>query len=111
MSGNVESALHISPRNTVSSFDDISYPFARFWYRKAPASFMACLKQSLRHGNQDWQRGEVVLIQKANKPRYDVVKGWRMIHLLPVMSKIMERMVLLDIAGHVELEDLHIRKM
>jgi len=47
----------------------------------------------------------VVLIRKANKPRYDVVKGWRMIHLLPVMLKIMECMILLGIAEHVELED------
>jgi len=95
----------MSPSNTASSFDGMSYPLARFWYRKAPALFTACLEQSLRCGNRDWHRGEVILIRKANKPGYDVVKGWRMIHLLPVMSKIMERMVLVGIAEHIELED------
>jgi len=105
VSGHLDEAIRMSPSNTVSSFDDMSYPFARFWHKKVPDSFAACLKQSVHSGNVDWHSGEVLLIRKANKPRYDVVKGWRMIHLLPVMSKIMKRMILFGIADHVELED------
>jgi len=105
VSGHLDEAIRMSPSNTASSFDGMSYPFARFWHKKVPDSFAACLKQSLQSGNEDWHSGEVVLIRKANKPRYDMVKRWRMIDLLPVMSKIMERRILLGIAEHVELED------
>ena len=105
ISDNIGEAMRMSPSNTATSWDDMSYPFARFWYRHHPTSFVRCIEDGVKRGNPDWHRGEVVLIRKANKPRYDVVKGWRMIHLLPVMTKIMERMVLLGIAKHVELEE------
>ena len=51
----------------------------------------------------DWHSAEVVLIAKADKPRYDIVKSWRMIHLLPTISKVVERIVLQRIAAHVRL--------
>jgi len=105
VAGHFDDALRMSPSNTATSFDDMSYPFVRFWSQKARSSLMQCLEQSIRLGNEDWHQGEVVLIQKANKPRYDVVKGWRMIHLLPVLTKIAERMVLLEVTKHLELED------
>jgi len=103
--GHYDEALRTSPGNTATSFDDMSYPFVRFWSRKAKGSLMGCVKQAIRFGCEDWHQGEVILIRKANKPRYDVVKGWRMIHLLPVLAKVVERMVLLEVARHVELED------
>jgi len=100
----VDEALAMSPGNTATSYEGMSYPFIRFWARKARLSFVRCLEDAVRFGNEDWHLGEVVLIRKADKPRYDVVKGWRMIHLLPVMAKVVERMVLLEVVKHVELE-------
>jgi len=82
----------------------MSYPFVRFWQRKARDSLVSCVRHAIRYGNEDWHQGDVVLIRKADKPRYDVVKGWRIIHLLPVLAKVSERMVLLEVAKHVELE-------
>ena len=105
ISPHLEQAIKMSPSNTATSHDDMSYPFIRFWFRKARASLEACLRQAVRFGIEDWHRSEVVLIRKANKPRYDVVKGWRMIHLLPVLGKVVDRMVLLGITDHVDLED------
>jgi len=80
VSSNVNEALRMSPSNTATAFDDMSYPFLRFWHRKCPSSFLGCLRQGVTNGNSDWHEGKVVLIRKANKPRYDMVKGWRMIH-------------------------------
>ena len=40
------------------------------------------LDHGLRNGIPDWHQAEVVLIPKAGKPRYDLVKSWRMIHIL-----------------------------
>jgi len=51
----------------------------------------------------DSDSAEIVLILKADKPRYDIVKSWRMIHLLPTVSKVVERIVLLRIAQHARL--------
>ena len=95
----------MSPGNTATLYDGMSYPFIRFWHHKANASFVGCLKQTVHHGNRDWHQGEVVLIRKADKLRCDVVKAWLMIHLLPVMAKGIECIVLLAVAKHVDLED------
>jgi len=51
----------------------------------------------------DRYSAEVVLILKADKPRYDIVKSWRMIHQLPTVAKVVERNVLMRIAEHVVL--------
>jgi hypothetical protein len=61
------------------------------------------LDHGLRHDIQDWHRAEVVLIPKADKPRYDIAKSWRMIHLLPAMAKVVERVVLLRLAACLDL--------
>jgi len=100
----VDEAWAMSPGNTATSYDGMSYPFIQFWACKARSSFVRCLEDAVQFGNEDWHLGEVVLIRKADKPRYDVVKGWRMIPLLPVMTKVVKRMVLLEVVKHVELE-------
>jgi len=51
----------------------------------------------------DWHSAQVVLIPKADKPHYDIVKSWRMIHILPTIARVVERIVLLRIAAHVVL--------
>ena len=45
------------------------------------------------------------MIRKGDKETYDVVKSWRMIHLLPVLSKVVDRIILLKVAKTVRLED------
>ena len=47
----------------------------------------------------------MVLITKADKPRYDVVKSLRIIHLLPTMAKTAERVILARIASSIQLDD------
>jgi len=101
----IDAAMAMSPSNTATSYDGMSYPFLRFWFCKARASFIGCIEQAIWHGNKDWYQADVVLIRKAAKPRYNVVKGWRMIYLLPVMARVTDRMVLLEVAKHLELED------
>ena len=44
------------------------------------------------------------MIPKADKPSYNVVKAWRMIHLLPTLAKVAERIVLMRVAKQLELE-------
>ena len=61
------------------------------------------LDHGLRNGIPDWHQAEVVLIPKAGKPRYDLVKSWRMIHLLPAAAKVAERIMLLRLAACLDL--------
>lgn len=96
-------AVKISPVNTGRGFDDIGYPFVRRWISVGASDVRRLVNFGLRHDIPDWHMGEVVLIPKADKPRYDVVKSWRMIHLLPTIAKIVERIVMLRIAATTEL--------
>ena len=46
-----------------------------------------------------------ILIHKADKPAYNIAKSWRMIHLLPTLAKVVEQIVLSQLADDVELEE------
>jgi len=59
----------------------------------------------MRDDIKSWHKAETVLIKKGDKERYDVVKSWRMIYLLPVMAKIIERVILNKIVQEQDLED------
>src|SRR5437899_10670390 len=61
------------------------------------------LDHGLRNGIPDWHQAAVVMIPKAGKPRYDLVKSWRMIHLLPAAAKVAERIVMLRLAACLDL--------
>jgi len=61
------------------------------------------VRDALRYNHTRFHCGEVVLIQKAAKPRYNVVKSWRMIVLLSVFAKLVERIVLVRLAGVLDL--------
>jgi len=99
----LETAIKRSPTNTGPGHDDIGYPSIRYWLKEKPD----CLKQLIDYGLTndipDWHSAEVVLIPKADKPRYNIVESWGMIHLLPTIAKGVERIVLLRIAEHVAL--------
>ena len=105
----VETALKESPRNTASGIDQMSYPLLRLWFKKDRKSATETFEYLLRYGCEDWHSAETVLIKKGDKERYDVVKSWRMIHLLPTMAKTAERIVLKKIAHHVRLEETQYR--
>src|SRR5207302_8154978 len=92
------------PSNMASGLCRMSYPFLRFWFRHDKDSFTELMNHAMRHGIRDWHDAECVLIAKASKPRYDVAKAWRMIHLLPVMAKVAERVMLGRIEKELRLE-------
>jgi len=98
-----ESAVRRSPTNTGPGLDDIGYPFIRYWWKEKPDCLKWLVDYGLTNDIPDWHSAEVVLIPKADKPRYDIVKSWRMIHLLPTIAQVVERIVLLRIAEHVVL--------
>ena len=99
----LESGIKRSPTNTGPGSDDIGYPFIRYWMKEKPDDLRRLVDYGLMNDIPDWHSAEVVLIPKADKPRYDIVKRWRMIHLLPTISKVVERIVLHRIAPHVRL--------
>lgn len=102
-------AMKASPMNTGPGLDDISYPFLRMWYLSDPDTFTKLVQYGLGHDIEDWHSAEVVLIPKANKLRYDIVKSWRMIHLLLTIAKVVERMILLRLSAVVDLEPMQFR--
>ena len=99
----LESAIRRSPTNTGPGLDDIEYPFIRYWWKEKPDCLKRLIDYGLTNDIPDWHSAEVVLIPKVDKPRYDIVKSWRMIHLLPTIAKVVERIVLPRIAEHVVL--------
>ena len=99
----VVTAIASCPRDTSPGFDGVTYPFLRWLRGKYPFEFDAMVLHSLMNDHPDFHVGEVVLIHKAAKPRYDIVKSWRMIALLPTFSKLLERIVLVRLAACLEL--------
>ena len=102
-------SLKRSPTNTGPGLDDIGYPFIRYWWKEKPDCLRRPIDDRLTNDIPDWHSAEVVPIPKADKPRYDIVKSWRMIHLLPTIAKVVERIVLLRIAEHMVLGQTQFR--
>lgn len=102
-------AMKASPTNTGPGLDDIGYPFLRMWYLSDPDTFTRLVQYGLDHDIEDWHSAEVVLIPKANKLRYNIVKSWRMIHLLLTIAKVVERIILLQLSAVVDLEPTQFR--
>jgi len=90
----ITDALRDSPTNTAYGNDNISYPFLRFWFKNQPGHLTKTLNDLIRTDYGEWNVANTVLIRKADKQRYDSVKSWRMIHLLPTISKVVDRIVL-----------------
>jgi len=101
----LKSALDTSPRNTAAGIDRMSSPLLRFWHKANKEGILEGLESMMREDVQDWHKAETVLIKKGDKERYDVVKSWRMIHLLPVMAKVVERVILSKMVKEVDLVD------
>jgi len=97
--------LDEGPRDTTPGVCDIGYPLIRRWYKEDSGTLLRLINHGLRHDIEDWHTAEVVLIAKADKPTYNVVKSWRMIHLLPTLAKTAERVILSRIACQVSLDE------
>ena len=101
----IEYGVNTSPRNTANGIDGMSYPFIRFWKKVDGRKFEEAMRKLVKIGCDDWKKAETVLIRKGDKETYEVVKSWRMIHLLPVLSKVVDRIILLKLAKTVQLEE------
>ena len=77
----------------------------RFWRRKEREGCGKAIRIWASKGCKEWKKAETVLIRKGDKERYDVVKSWRMIHLLPTVSKVVDRIILNKLAKTVRLEE------
>ena len=82
----IDYGIKTSPSNTATGIDAMSYPMIRFWRRKDKEKCGDAIRKLTANGCKDWKKAETVLISKGDKERYDVVKSWRMIHLLPTLS-------------------------
>jgi len=98
-------AIRQSPMNTAPGFDDIGYPFIQFWAKTESVFLERLIKYGLDQDIADWHVAHMVLIEKAGKPRYDTVKSWQMIYLLPTLTKVVERIILIRLTKCVELGD------
>jgi len=96
-------ALKASPGNTAGGIDGMSYPLLRFFWKKHRGKMIEMVRGLVRTDTEDWHESSCVLIKKGDKDRYDVAKSWRMIHLLPCMAKVTERVILAKLANTVTL--------
>jgi len=96
--------LREGPQSTTPGICDIRYPMLKRGYKRFAGVVLPLINYGLRHDIENWPTGEVILIPKANNPDYAVVKAWRMIHLLPILAKTAERIVLGRVSDDVELD-------
>ena len=94
--GEVMDAINKAPTNSTIGTDDVGIPLLRGYHRAKPLALGRIYTDVLRSGKHpsDWKIATVVPIPKANKPRYDHPKSWRSLHLLSLVSKTLERIVL-----------------
>ena len=89
-------SLAKAPPNSANGADDVNISILQCLQRAHPRSLADIYTGILETGvhPQQWKRAIIVPIPKANKPCYTVPKSWRSIHLLSVVSKTLERIVL-----------------
>ena len=92
----IQSAIQKAPPNSTIGMDDINALLLKAYHKACPGHLENIFTQILRTGKHPakWKQAIVVPIPKANKPRYDHPKSWRSIHLLSIVSKTLERVVL-----------------
>ena len=100
----VTEAIRKAPTHSTIGRDDIGLPLIKGYHTRKPATFARIFTNILRSGKhpESWKKAVVVPIPKANKPSYNTAKAWRSIHLLSLMSKTLERIVLSRLQDHGE---------
>jgi len=83
----------------------VTYPVIRWLWKKWPMQFNDMFQDALGYDPAGFHAGVAVLIPKASKPRYDVVKSWRMITLLSSFAKLLDQIVLVRLWEVLELGD------
>ena len=101
----IDYGIKTLPSNTATGIEGMRYPMTRFWRRKDREKCGESIRKMAEKECMDWKKVETVLIRKGDKERYDVVKSWRMIHLLPTLSKVVDRIVISKLAKSVRLEE------
>ena len=93
----VTDAIKKAPSRSVSGPDAISAELLHLLHTAHPSCLSNIYTEVLRSGihPDSWKAAIVVPIPKANKTTYTHPKSWRSIHLLSVVSKTLERIVLL----------------
>lgn len=89
-------AINKAPPNSTIGQDDMGLPLFTAYHKAKPTVLGRIFTDILRSGTHpdEWKKATVVPIPKANKPSYGQRKAWRSIHLLSLLSKTLERIVL-----------------
>lgn len=92
--GEVLESLAKAPTHSTIGTDNIGIPLLKAYNAVHPIENI--LMSILRKGTHlsEWKQVIVVPIPKANKPSYNKAKSWRSIHLLSLLSKTLEHIVL-----------------
>ena len=92
----VSDAINKAPTDSTIGTDDIGIPLLRTYHRSYPNYLGNIFTDILRRGKHptEWKEAMVVPIPKANKETYSHPKAWRSLHLLSLVSKTLERIVL-----------------
>ena len=87
-------SLSKAPTQSTIGQDDIGIPLLKAYNVVHPINkiFTDILRSGIHPSG--WKKAIVVPIPKANKPNYYQAKSWRSIHLLSLISKTLERIVL-----------------
>ena len=92
----IQDAMRRSPTNSANGADDAPLRMVQTANEAHPGALREIYTDILRRGKhpEAWKDAEVVPIPKAKKKTYTTPKSWRAIHLLRVVSKVLERIVL-----------------
>ena len=92
----VTEALAAAPTSSAAGPNTVSASLLGILHRAHPTCMSNIYTVILRSGRHpsSWKKATVVPISKANKPSYTHPKSWRSIHLLSILSKTLERIVL-----------------
>ena len=92
----VTDAINKAPTDSTIGTDDIGIKLLRAYHQTYPNHLGHTFTKILREGKhpKEWKEAMVVPIPKANKETYSHPKAWRSLHLLSLVSKTLERIVL-----------------
>ena len=92
----ISNSLTKAPPNSANGPDNINVKVLQLLHSSHPECLGNIFTHVLRSGKhpRNWKMATVVPIPKANKSSYTIPKSWRSIHLLNVVSKTLERIVL-----------------
>ena len=88
--------LNKAPLTSANGPDSINADLLKLLHASHPTCLSNIYTQILQSGRhpRSWKTATIIPIPKANKPNYTTPKSWRSIHLLNIVSKTLERIVL-----------------